>query len=282
VEAQAPFQVRPATDGRPFFFDPRKGLPWEVLGTLLLLLSLTGGAALLSRRPGVETIEPGADVPDAAVAFLEDDVPWRFIGFVAATGTGFALVLYPLLHRLPLLVAWAGGGVSLVLTGLLLGATVGSLLTLAVRPGQERPATGWATLAAALLSLAYLELLPMAEDATQGQPLALRAGVALLTLLPLGLCLGVPFPGAVRTLDVAGRGAWATLLWAIGALSLVCGAFLALALALAFSFSAATILGALLLFAAFLMAGLRWLVPAQVRSEPAPPGPDLTPYQRPA
>jgi hypothetical protein len=298
VEAQAPFQVRPATDGSPFFFDPRKGLPWDVLGTLLVLLALTGGAALLSRRPGVEAIEPGADVPDEAVAFLEDDVPWRFVGFAAAAGAGCALVLYPLLHRLPLMVSWAGGGPSLVLAGLALGATLGSLLTLAVRPGQERPAIGWATLAAALLPVAYLELLPMAEEATQGQSLALRAGVVLLTLFPLGLCLGVPFPGAVRTLEgaengtgggetsrLAGRGAWATLLWAVWALALVCGTFLALALGIAFSFTVATLLGAILLFAAFLMAGLRWLVPAQGRSEPAPPGPpgqDLSPYQRPA
>ncbi|HEX2324340.1 MAG TPA: class I SAM-dependent methyltransferase, partial [Chloroflexota bacterium] len=238
VEAQAPYQVRPATDGSPFFHNPRKGLPWDVLGTLLFLLSLTGGVALLSRRPGVETIEPEANVPDEAVAFLEDDVPWRFVGFVAATGGGCALVLYPLLQRLPLMVAWAGGEASLVLAGVTLGAALGGLLTLAVRPGQERPATGWATLAAALLSLAYLELLPMAEEATRGQPLALRAGVALLAVIPLGLCLGVPFPGAVRALEGAGaadgragqragRGAWATLLWAVGTLCLVCGALLA-------------------------------------------------------
>jgi hypothetical protein len=183
------------------------------------------------------------------------------------------------------MVSWTGGGPALVLAGLALGAVLGSLLTLAVRPGQERPAIGWATLAAALLSVAYLELLPMAEEATLGQPLAARAGVVLLTLFPLGLCLGVPFPGAVRTLESGGRGAWATLLWAVWALALVCGAFLALALGIAFSFTVATLLGAVLLFAAFLMAGLRWLVPAQGRSEPAPPGPpgpDLTPYQRPA
>ncbi|HEX2513627.1 MAG TPA: hypothetical protein VH257_02915, partial [Chloroflexota bacterium] len=70
-----------------------------------------------------------------------------------------------------------------------------------------------------------------------------------------------------------------------GALCLVCGALLALALGMASSFAVATLLGAFLLLAAFLMVGLRWLVPAQGRSEPAPPGPpgpDLTPYQRPA
>ena len=115
----------------------------------------------------------------------------------------------------------------------------------------------------------------MAEEATRGQPLALRAGVALLAVIPLGLCLGVPFPaGGANPGSAAGRGAWATLLWAVwGPVPGLRGLLPWPWRGMAFSFAVATLLGAFLLLAAFLMAGLRWLVPAQGRSEPAPPGP---------
>jgi SAM-dependent methyltransferase len=283
VESQAPYQVRPATDANPFFFDPRKGLPWEVLATLVMLLLLTGGAALLGRRPGVESVEAEAAVPDSAIAFLEDDVPWRYVGFAAAVGLGFALILYPLVYRLPQLMAWTTMSGALLAAVLALTAALGALATLAVRRGQERPATGWATLAGALLAVALLEVLPMAEEATRGQPLAVRAGVAALLLLPLGFCAGVPFPAAVRTLGDAGRGAWATLLWGVAAGAAVCGALVALLLGMTLSFTYATFLGAACLFAAFLMAGLRWLAPSPSQAPEADsPAPDLTPYQRPA
>jgi hypothetical protein len=286
IESRAPYQVRPATDASPFFFDPRKGPPWEVLLTLALVLLLSGGAALLARRPGLESIEPDADVPDTAAAFLEDEAPRRFLVFAAAAGLGFALVLYPLLFRLPLIVGWPAAGWGLLAAGIAAGAAAGSLLTAAGPSGRERPAMGWATLAAALLAVALLEVLPMAEEATRGQPLSVRAAVAALVLLPLGLCAGVPYPAAVRTLDAAGRGAWATLLWGVLALGAVCGALLAHLVGAGLSFTYATLLGAALLVAAFLMAGLRWLAPAQRAGpehapEPAP-APDLSPYQRPA
>ena len=284
VERRAPYQVRPATDASPFFFDPRKGPAWELLLALLLVLLLGGGAALLARRPGVESVEPETDVPDAALAFLEDEAPRRFVVFAAVAGTGFALVLYPLLFRLPLTLGWAVAGWGLLTAAVLAGAAAGGLLTAALGPGRERPAMGWATLAAALLAVALLEVLPMAEEATRGQPLGVRAAAAALLLVPLGLCAGVPYPAGVRTLDAAGRGAWATLLWGVLALAAVCGVLLAHLLGAGFSFTSATLLGAGLLFAAFLMAGLRWLAPAQgvapaARPDPAP---DLSPYRRPA
>jgi SAM-dependent methyltransferase len=284
VESRAPYQVRPATDASPFFFDPRKGPAWEVLLALLLVLLLGGGAALLARRPGVEAIEAETDVPDAAVAFLEDEAPRRFVVFTAVAGAGFALVLYPLLFRLPLTLGWAVAGWGLLTAGVLAGAAAGGLLIATLGPRRERPAMGWATLAGALLAVALLEVLPMAEEATRGQPLGVRAAAAALLLIPLGLCAGVPYPAGVRTLDAAGRGAWATLLWGVLALGAVCGVLLAHLLGAGLSFTYATLLGAGLLFAAFLMAGLRWLAPAE-RVAPAPaaaPAPDLSPYQRPA
>jgi protein-L-isoaspartate O-methyltransferase len=291
IESQAPFRVSPATDASPFFFESDKGPPWFFLAAPTLLLLLTGGVALLTRRPALEAIDPDADVPDPAAAFLEDDTPWRFVVFVAVGAGGLALVLLPLLHRLPLLVGDPTLGLPLGLSALALSAALGSLLTLAVGPAQLRQATGWATLAAALLAVAALELVPMAEEALRGQGQTARLLAAVAIALPFGVCAGVFYPAVARTLAAAGRGGWVALLWGVGVLAAAGGAFLAFALGVSLSFTWAVLLGAACLIAAFLMAGLRWLVVGTGRgaldggrsgAPPSEASSDMTPFQRPA
>ena len=105
-------------------------------------------------------------------------------------------------------------------------------------------------------------------------------------MAPFGLCAGVPFPATLRTLAAAvGRGSWATLLWGVSAIAWVGGALLSLSLGMTLGFGASAILGAGCLLVAFLMVGLRWLLPARgVPTETDLPAPaaDLTPFQRPA
>ncbi|MDQ3702434.1 MAG: hypothetical protein M3442_16160, partial [Chloroflexota bacterium] len=81
IEAQAPYQVRPATDGSPFFFRRSRGVPWSLLFAPTLLLLVSGGVALIARRPGADALDPDEYVPGPAATFLEDDVPWRFVAF---------------------------------------------------------------------------------------------------------------------------------------------------------------------------------------------------------
>lgn len=297
VEAQAPYQVRPATDASPFFFRAAKGLPWSLLISPAVLLLLSGGLALAARRPSADALDPDLDAPEGVaegvVAFLEDDVPWRFIAFVAAVGVGLGLFLYPLLaYRLPFMIGHPTLGVPVALGAASLATAAGSLLALGVRPGQLRPAMGWAALGAALLAVAMTELLPMVDEALRGQGVMVRALVAAGLLAPVGVCAGVLFPAAAEGLAAAGRGAWTSLLWGVAALAATVGTFLALALGVAMSFTSATLLGAACLLAAFLMAGLRWLAAGderddgrgasggQLGTEQRPD--DLAPFQRPA
>ncbi|MGH2352964.1 MAG: spermidine synthase, partial [Chloroflexota bacterium] len=202
IEAQVPFDIRPATDTSPFFFRLEKGLPWGLLLAPALLSLVTGGVLLFTRRPAPDVIDVDGDSRndrddrgdrgdggvDEAASFLDDDVPWRFIVFAGVAGAGFTLVQLPLLHRLPALIGHPTLGFAIVSGVLLFSGAAGGLLAQGVRLERLRPAIGWAALAAALFAVAHLELVAMASEATRGQGVVGRAVAAGLLALPLGLC----------------------------------------------------------------------------------------------
>ncbi len=281
-EARAPYDIRPVQDTSPFFFEFEKGFPWAAILIPLLITAVAGAGAWLTRRPSGEGIESAPDLPEDAIAFLEDDLPWRYAGFCALAAAGFAAAQSALVNRLPVLVGdprlvlVVGYGVFLV------AASLGCLLTLRVRPGALRPTIGWAGLAAGVIALATMELLPMAAASIRGQSTISRIAVGAAFAAPLGLCFGVPFPSALRLLASARRGGWSALLWSVSALAGLVAAFLALALGIAWSFNAALIFGAACLFGAFMIAGLR-LLHVEALDETAPQAPpiDHAPFQRP-
>jgi len=106
------------------------------------------------------------------------------------------------------------------------------------------------------LTLTYPLLLTPLFQLTFGLPLLGRAVVAWLALLPLGVCLGLPFP---QGLAVAGRQAPGLIpwLWAVNGCASVVSAVLAPMLALDLGFRLVMLLAALAYLGA-LAAGGRW------------------------
>lgn len=259
IEAQAPFQIRPATDSSPFFFAFEKGVPWNALLAPALALSLAGGGLFVTRRPAADALDAEVEVPAEATWFLEDQVPWWFVGFVALVAAGFMLVYLPLAQRLSLLIGRPVAAAALTASTLLLGGGLGSMVAARVRPASLRPVIGWAALGAGLFAVALVELLPMASRAASGQSAGARMMVATSLVIPIALCLGIPFPSAVRLLAVARRGDWAALLWSIAVLSGLVAALLTQIIGPAWSYSYVLLLGAFCLLGAFMLAGLRRL-----------------------
>lgn len=280
VEAQAPYRISPATDSSPFFFYAGKGIPWPLVAAAALVAAVTGALLFFLRRPGADAIElsPAAEV----AAYLDDDVPWRFVGFIVLSSAGAAFLQLPYPHQLSLLVGRPELTAAIVPASLLFGGALGAGLSQRVSIGLLRPVIGWAALGAGLYAVALLELLPMAAQAAAGRDLTVRSATTVALLAPLGVALGVPFPCAIRLLARARRGSWATLLWAVAAVGATVSSLLALAAGIAWSFTAATVLGALCFFGAFLMAGLRMLVVDQPVAEVAPTLADTRQFRPPA
>jgi SAM-dependent methyltransferase len=226
VSAQAlisasPLELRPVTDDRPFFYKFDPGLP-EPLGTLFWSLILLTACLLVGwlwqlRRP----------------APLQQRLAPIIVGLL---GAGFMMLEVNLVQRAQQLLGHPSWTLGLVAGSVLLGGGLGSYLA-----GWLFKADPWrgvrmaSVLVVALWSLWTLSW-PTLTQILSAQAFALRAGALVLSILPLALSLGMPFPllltAASRQSDRQVASAWA-----ISGLTSVLGSVTAVALALTVGFS---------------------------------------------
>ena len=226
----------PPTDDRPYFFQFERGVPANLQPLALLAalgaLALAALCALRWRRTGAMT---------RAISPI----------YVALLGIGFITLEIYAIQQTRLFLGHPTWAVALVLVTFLVGGGLGSGLSqyrfraLLSRSPQLAPAL---VVALALLWGALWALLSR-ELATASLPLRLWA--ALVSLLPLTLCMGIPFPQALARLAQVERRDVA-LAWSVNGAATVAGSIAAVILSITAGFGAVLWLGA----AAYALAAL--------------------------
>jgi hypothetical protein len=193
------YDVRPPSDDRPFFFHfftwrqvpailselghtwkPFGGSGYLVLLALLAVATLSG--AILVLLPIARRVGRGTGGRGSVLAYF------------GLLGGGFLAVEIPLLQRFILFLGHPTTAFAAVVASLLLFSGIGSLLA---RRVPQRPA---------LIALVMTILLTTAGlgplfDALLGASLAVRLLATGLSLAPLGLLLGIPFPLGLSRLE---------------------------------------------------------------------------------
>lgn len=214
------FDVRPATDDRPYFFRflkwsslPRLyqelGVEWAPFvewGYVVLIATLVQGGlagavlillplALLARRPEVR----GAKA-------------WTLLYF-CCLGAAFMFIEIGFMQIFMRFLAYPIYAVTVVLAAFLVFSGFGSLAAgrLSAHPPQRVAAAAVAGIA--LASAAYLIFLPAVFAAGAGWSDPLKIAVSILLLAPLAFFMGMPFPTAMQLLSSR---APALLPWAWG------------------------------------------------------------------
>lgn len=232
------------TDERPFFFEYEKGISlgsffegdlsrlrsgaprtglWVLL-CICLAISLAAmiGPLLLFRREGLRT----------------EGAP-RLMLFFASLGTGFMLMEIGLMQRLALYLGDPMYSLIVVLAGLLFFAGLGACFG-----GRGRALPGAGAGGSFLGILLWLSVMPPLIRLTDHESFAIRVAVTLLSLLPVGLAMGVPFAAGLN--DLRRRGPrfipWA---WGMNGLASVLGSILAVILAMRVGFTSVLVAGAL-------------------------------------
>jgi spermidine synthase len=258
--ARYKFDLRPATDDRPYFFDFFR---WQALPELWSVSAQSGGAlldwgylilvatlvqaALLS---AVLVLLPlqlgGAAGPDTGM--------WRIAIYFTAIGLAFLFVEIASIQRFTLFLAHPLYAIGVVLAGFLVFAGLGSGVApmLEERLRDRRPdALGVAIAAIVLLAVAYILALPPAFAALIALPDPAKIALSLALIAPLAFFMGMPFPLALRRLRASAPDLvpWA---WAINGCASVLSAIIATLLAMTFGTRAVVLAAAAL----YLIAGL--------------------------
>jgi len=241
-----PFDVRPATDDAPFFFNFYK---WSgllrggrragadgafnyhsdfpighfVLGiSMLQILAL---AALLIFLPLRKLRASGVRTPGTGRIFL----------YFAALGLGFMLFEIALMQKLVIFLGHPTYALSVVLTSLLASAGLGSLWSGRIQ--QVRREHLMMMLVGVLVAVAInLMFVNFLIPHLLGLSLWLRVLVVIVILVPTGFVLGMPFPSGIRVVEQTCPHLipWG---WAINAFFSVFGSIFCIVLSMAIGFS---------------------------------------------
>ncbi len=138
--------------------------------------------------------------------------------YFPALGLGFLFIEIFLIERASFYLNDRSTAFALVLTGMLVGSGLGSMAIERVRPDPRR-----ATAIACAIAVAWCVLLVLVSQplmlATLSLPWLLRGALVLLSLAPVSVALGMPFPLGLARAGTGGLLPWA---WALnGAFSVV-------------------------------------------------------------
>jgi hypothetical protein len=233
------YDVRPATDDRPFFFhffrwgqtaavlaqlgktwQPWGGSGYFVLVALLAVAIVT--SVILILLPLI--LVQGERGPKKLAS-----VRVRVLVYFGLLGLGFLFVEIPLMQRFILFLGQPIYAFAVVVVAVLFFSGVGSLVS-------ARLSARWTLPVLVGAILIYPLGLPLLFGALLGTPLVVRLLASGLSLAPLGLLMGIPFPAGLAWLRVRAPATipWA---WAVNGCASVLASVLAAMIALSAGFS---------------------------------------------
>ena len=257
------FDIEPATDDRPYYFHFFK---WATLPELLALRQ-SGGAGLVEwgylvlAATLAQAILAGVLLIMLPLIALKKTWPAaataRFGSYFLLLGLAFLFIEIAFIQKLILFLSHPLYSVAVVLSGFLVFAGVGSACSerlAQLSSARSRSPIALAVLCIAVLAAAYVFVLPLIIRQFIGFPDVARIAIAILLIMPLAFCMGLPFPLGLRRVGDAAPDfiPWA---WGINGFASVISAVLATLLAIEFGFNAVIFFALLLYVAAAVVIG---------------------------
>jgi len=253
------FEVEPATDNRPFFYNYFKWnkakATYQALGQNLsailqgkfllgiLLVQACLGAFILILLP--------------LRIFRREKTSWTgtlpaVFFYFSLIGAAFIFIEIMLIQKFILFLGQPLYSISAIIFTLLFSSGVGSLSSKKILGKAPVRKLKVILLLCAGLTVPYLFLLPFLFNKFIGLGLAVKIAVTFVSIFPLGFVMGFPFPTGIRLLEKTASRLlpWA---WSANAFSTVINAVLAQGVALSFGYNTVWVLAAGAYLAAFLL-----------------------------
>ncbi len=279
-----PFDVRPVSDDRPFFFytvqprdlwnfvwnASRATADYKVNSALPLLfglvaISIVATLIILSLPPLVL----GSRLPRAPGSL-------RTLVYFLFIGAGYILIQVALIQKFVLFLGHPTYALTVIIFSMLLSSGAGSFVSKRlVRADPSRLGFVLFLIVGAILLLSTV-ITPVVESGV-ALPFAARVLISVLLISPVGFAMGMPFPTGLSLLEriMPASVRWA---WAINAASSVMGSAAAMFLAIYVGLQMTLVIGGMFYFAAWLSLRSSLLASRSLQTDipahslPHPPG----------
>ncbi len=219
VIAESESDISPSTDNHPFFYQFERGLPADLQPLVLLVggIVAVGVGLLVFKRRQTSRLLPI---------------------YFAALGVGFMLVEIAVIQQTRLFLGHPTLAVTTTLAVLLVGGGIGSWLAERLGISSARlPAIG-----VVIAVVIWLFMWPLLSQNFLAQPSLVRILLTSVSLLPLALLMGMPFPLGLKLAGKISENQVA-LAWAVNGVMTVAGTVGAMALATISGFNSVLIAG---------------------------------------
>ncbi len=256
------FDIRPATDDRPYFFNFFK---WAILPEILSMYR-QGGISLLELGYPIliltliQALLVSIVLILLPLAFIKrgkvhtrQNYSWRVMTYFTAIGLAFLFIEIAFIQKFILFLAHPIYAIAVVLSGFLIFSGMGSHFAGRLAGQGGRRPIFLVVLALGLIALGYLWLLPALFSWLADISTLAKMGVTLLLIAPLAFCMGMPFPlGLSQVAENTPRLVpWA---WGVNGCASLISAILATLLAIHYGFTW-VVLSAVALYLVAAMAG---------------------------
>lgn len=250
--ASYPFDVRPVSDDRPFFFytvQPRdlwsfvfhashETADYKINSALPVLFGSLGISILATLI--IMCLPP---------LLLRDRLP-RSAGSIGALlfflfiGAGYILIQVALIQKFVLFLGHPTYALTVIIFSMLLSSGIGSFASKKLVQGNPNRLAITLLLIVAAVMLLSLAVTPVAEGGVT-LPFALKVLISVALISPVGFVMGMPFPSGLTLLERAMPASlrWA---WAVNAAASVLGSAAAMFLAIYLGLSTTLVIGGLL------------------------------------
>lgn len=250
IAASADADVRPTRDNWPFFYQFQPGIPDQlrplVYGLAVVVLLSATGLILKQRHEPVRAVR------------------WSPV-LIAGLGVGFMATEVAMLQRVKLFLGHPTLTLSVILGTLLIVGGLGSMLAGRVKRLGESQLITLSALGVVMGVAVWSALWPSLAENFRAGGVPLRVLVTVLSVAPVALVMGMPFPLALRALGRYGASPVA-LAWAVNGLMSVVGGVIATVLALLYGFASVSLVGIGSYLVVMVLAGLAWWRTADSRA----------------
>lgn len=226
--------ISPPTDNRPYFFQFERGIPGTLQVPLVVVAVVVGAGGivlLLAQRK----ISPTR-------------LRWMPLYF-AGLGVGFIAAEIAAIQQSRLLLGHPTPAIAAVIAVMLIGGGIGSLMT---RTLPER-VRSWVPLLVSLGLVVWMLVWPSLSGLFIGAEGVLRLLVLVITLGPVAVLMGMPFPVGLHTLRNDADHHIA-LAWAVNGVMTVFGSLISVAVSIVWGFQAVLVLSIVVYAMTFIVA----------------------------